>query len=306
MTEGGPAYVIGCDVGVTNVKTVLAAPDGAVLARHMTDTGAGASDWPGRVKRHLSDIEQRHGRAASVGIAAPGIAAPTGESIFWMQGRLEEIQGLNWADFLGRGQPVPVLNDAQAALAGEAWVGAARGSRNVAMLTLGTGVGGALMVDGHLLRGAIGRAGHLGHVSLNPDGPPDVTRCPGSLESAIGNVTVEARSEGRFKTTHDLIAAHLAGDDHATDVWRRSVLALAAAVASVINVADPEVFVIGGGIARAGPALFDPLNNYLDRFEWRPHGHRAKVVPAALGEYAGALGAARHAMTPAAVARPTT
>lgn len=306
MTDGGSAYFIGCDVGVTNVKTVLATPDGAVLARHMTDTGADASDWPARVKRHILDVEQRHGRAASVGVAAPGIAAPTGERIFWMQGRLDEVQGLNWTEFLGRGEPVPVLNDAQAALAGEAWVGAAHGSRNVAMLTLGTGVGGALMVDGHLLRGAIGRAGHLGHVSLNPDGPADVTRCPGSLESAMGNVTVEARSEGRFKTTHDLIAAHLAGDAHATDVWRRSVLALAAAVASVINVADPEVFVIGGGIARAGPALFDPLHNYLDRFEWRPHGHRAKVVPAALGEYAGALGAARHAMTPAAAARPTT
>src|SRR3954469_23680248 len=163
------------------------------------------------------------------------------------------------------------------------------------MLTLGTGVGGALMVDGHLLRGALGRAGHLGHVSLDPEGLPDVTRCPGSLETAIGNVTVEARTGGRFSTTHELIAAHVAGDEFATCLWDDSVLALAAAVASIINVADPEVFIIGGGIARAGAALFEPLNDNLGRFEWRPHGHRVKVVPAELGEYAGALGAARLA-----------
>jgi glucokinase len=209
-----------------------------------------------------------------------------------MQGRLGEVQGLNWTEFLGRSTRVPVVNDAQAALLGEVWQGAARGSRNVMLLTLGTGVGGALMVDGRLLRGAVGRAGHLGHVSLEPDGPGDIVNTPGSLEDMIGNCTVERRTGGRFKSTHDLIAAHLAGDADASRVWLRSVHALAVAVASLINVADPEVVIIGGGIARAGPALFDPLNAGLDRFEWRPHGRRARVVPAALGEYAGAIGAA--------------
>ena len=244
------------------------------------------------MKRLIELIEAEHGRAVSIGIAAPGLADPGGRSIFWMQGRLDEVQGLEWTSFLGRDRPVPVVNDAQAALLGEVWQGAARGSRNVALLTLGTGVGGALTVDGRLLRGAIGRAGHLGHVSLDPGGPADVTNCPGSLEHAIGNVTVELRTGGRFKTTHDLIAAHVAGDAEASRAWLRSVQALAAAVASIVNVTDPDTFIIGGGIARAGAALFDPLNEYLDRYEWRPHGRRVKVVPAALGEYAGALGAA--------------
>jgi glucokinase len=286
------AYVIGCDIGVTNVKTVLASLAGEVLSKHMTETHADSPDWATGVKRHLDGLQAAHGPAQSVGIAAPGIAAPSGESIFWMRGRLDQVQGLNWTRHLGRSGPVPVINDAQAALLGEVWQGAARGSRNVAMLTLGTGVGGALMVDGRLLRGAVGRAGHLGHISLDPAGSADVTRCPGSLESAIGNVTVESRSGGRFKTTHDLIAAHLAGDEHASGIWEGSIAALAAAVASIINVSDPEVFIIGGGIARAGAALFDPLKRLLDEFEWRPHGHRVKIVPAALGEYAGALGAA--------------
>ena len=287
-------YAIGCDIGVTNVKTVCVTRAGGVLSKHLSDTRAASGDWPEGVKRHLHQIESERGAAAGVGVAAPGIAASDGSSIFWMQGRLDEVQDLDWSRFLGR--DVPVLNDAQAALLGEVWQGAAKGAANVALLTLGTGVGGALMVDGKLLRGALGRAGHLGHISLDIDGPPDVTNCPGSLEHAIGNVTVGERTRGRFTTTHELIAAHLAGDADASRVWLRSVRALAAAVASIINVADPEVVIIGGGIARAGDALFGPLKEFLDRYEWRPHGRKAKVVPAALGEYAGALGAAWNAM----------
>ena len=290
------AYAIGCDIGVTNVKVVRVTADGTVLSRHTAGTDAGSPDWPDGVRRFLSATESHHGPANSLGIAAPGLAAPDGSSIFWMQGRLGEVQGLDWTGFLGRPSPVPVVNDAQAALLGEVWQGAASGSRNAMLLTLGTGVGGALMVDGQLLRGHLGRAGHLGHVSLNPDAPGDIVNTPGSLEDAIGNCTVERRTGGRFSSTHDLLAAHAAGDADATRVWLRSVHALTAAVASLINVADPEVVIIGGGIARAGPALFGPLNEGLDRFEWRPHGRRARVVPATLGEYAGAIGAAWNGM----------
>ena len=195
-----------------------------------------------------------------------------------------------------RSHPVPVLNDAQAALLGEVWLGAARGAANAMLLTLGTGVGGALMVDGRLLRGHLGRAGHLGHVSLNPDGAPDIANTPGSLEEAIGNCTISARSNGRFSSTHELLAACQANNPEATKIWSQSIRALAAAIASLINVADPEVVILGGGIARAGKALLDPLQRELDRFEWRPHGRKVRVVIAELGEYAGAIGAAKNAL----------
>lgn len=288
-------YAIGCDIGVTHVKLVTVSPAGDVLSRRQVDTLADRPDWPTRVRDVIAATEREHGRAGWVGLAAPGIAAPDGRCIAWMQGRLSEVQGLDWAAFLGR--PAPVINDAQAALLGEVWQGAAKGSRNVMLLTLGTGVGGALMVDGRLLRGHLGRAGHVGHVSLDPDGTPDIVNTPGSLEDAIGNCTVARRSGGRFRTTHDLYAAHQRGDDAlATELWTGSIRALAAGVASLVNVADPEVVILGGGIARAGSALFDPLNVLLDQFEWRPHGRRVRVVPAALGEHAGALGAAWNAM----------
>jgi glucokinase len=188
------------------------------------------------------------------------------------------------------------LNDAQAALLGEVWRGAARGARNAILLTLGTGVGGAALVDGRLLRGHIGRAGHLGHVSLDPGGSPDVARTPGSLENAIGGCTLKDRTRGRFVSTRDLVAASKRKDGDAARVWSESVRALAAAIASFINVLDPAVVIIGGGVAKAGPDLFRPLRENLARFEWRPGGARARVVPARLGARAGAFGAAWNAI----------
>ena len=289
-------YAIGIDIGVTNVKSVCVTPGGQILGRDSIVTDADNPEWPHKINRLIDSIEQERGSANAIGIAAPGLAAPDGSQISWMQGRLDAVQGLNWTEFLGRQKLVPVLNDAQAALLGEVWLGAAKGATNVALLTLGTGVGGALMVDGHLLKGHIGRAGHLGHISLNPDGARDIVKTPGSLENAMGNCTISQRSGGRFASTHELIAAYESGDAEAAKIWLRSVHLLAAGIASLINVADPQVVIIGGGIAGAEKSLFDPLRAKLEEFEWRPHGQRVQIVPAALGEYAGAIGAARNAL----------
>ena len=290
------SYFLGLDIGVTQVKWARMNEAGAILDRGAFDTHAESPGWTETVRGFVQAQAGAQGAAFAIGIAAPGIAAPDGTCIAWMQGRLDAVEGLNWTRFLGQSKPVRVLNDGQAALLGEAWIGAAKGCRNVMLLTLGTGVGGALMVDGRLLRGHIGRAGHLGHICLNPDVPPDITRMPGSLEGAIGNCTVARRTGGRFQSTHDLIAAHLAGDADATRAWLRSVRLLACGIASLINVADPEVVILGGGISRAGPALFEPLQAELDKTEWRPRDRRVRLVPAALGEFAGAIGAARNAM----------
>jgi glucokinase len=285
---------IGVDIGVTNVKVAGATRGGEVLFRETFQTHASAPDWPTRVRANLVEIEKRHGGAGCVAVAAPGVARADGVAIRWMRGRLGEVEGLNWAEFLGRS--APVINDAQAALLGEAWLGAARGATNAFLLTLGTGVGGAAMVEGRLLRGHLGRAGHLGHICLDVDGEGDIVGTPGSLEGMIGNYSIGARTGGRYASTHDLVDAAGRGDRAAAEVWERSIEALACGVVSLINVLDPEVVIIGGGIAVAGEALFGPLGRRVREMEWSLAGEHVRIVSAALGEFAGAIGAARHAL----------
>jgi glucokinase len=290
--------VIGIDLGGTQVKAVAVTPGGEILGEHTLPTGDDGSDaWRANVAHTAAELASRLALSPSAhGLAAPGLASRDGLSIAAMPGRLSGLENFRWQPLLSSPRPVPVLNDAQAALLGEAWLGAARGAQNALLLTLGTGVGGAALVDGRLLRGHLGRAGHLGHVSLDPLGAPDIVNTPGSLEDAIGDHTVAARTHGRHSSTRDLVAASEAGDAFARAAWEKSVTALAAALAGLINVLDPEFVVIGGGIAAAGDALFVPLQAKLDRFEWRPGGARVRLVPAALGNRAGALGAARASL----------
>ena len=294
------SYAIGIDLGGSSVKTAAVTSDGKTLAQATVSFDAEAKmDWAQKVAGLAQESQgKQSGPASHIGLSAPGLAAPDGRSIAHMPGRLQGLEKLDWTNFLKAARPVPVLNDAHAALLGEAWLGAARGFKNVIMLTLGTGVGGAAIVDGRLLRGHIGRAGHLGHSSLDIDGPTDVCGTPGSLEMMIGNCTIAERTHGLFKTTHDLVAAHTAGDPEASYFWLRSVRALACAIASFVNILDPEAVVIGGGIARSGESLFAPLRECLAEIEWRSTGYEVKVVPAALEEFAGAYGAAWGALHP--------
>jgi glucokinase len=291
-------YAIGIDLGGTHIKAAGVSESGEILDRATSETRdrAAPGAWVESIRGLRARIEAGRGApAAAIGVAAPGLAAADGRSIASIPGKLAGLQGLDWAAALGATVPVRVLNDGHAALLGECWRGAAAGCRDVVLLTLGTGVGGAILSGGRLLTGATGKAGHWGHMTLDPDGPPSIAGMPGSLEGAIGNCTIEARSHGRFHDTKALVEAHLAGDAGATRVWRRSVYRLACAVASIANAVDPEIVILGGGIARAGEALLRPLEEFLAQVEWRPLGG-VRVTLAALGEMAGALGAAQRAL----------
>lgn len=296
-------WAAGIDVGGTYVKAVAVTADGAVQQRasrptHAGESSASAAEWVRQTQSSIDGFSRTLGAApTTIGICAPGLAAADRRSIAHLPGKLPGLEGLDWTNALHRTALVPVLNDAHAALLGEAWIGAARDRRNVVLLTLGTGVGGAAIVDGRLLRGAIGRAGHIGHLCLDPEGTPSITGMPGAIEVMIGDSTVAARTGGKFSDTAALVAAHRAGDSDATRAWLRSIRALACAIGSCINLFDPECVVLGGGIAQAGNALFAPLGPELDRVEWRPGGHRVPVVPATLGEWAGAIGAARYSFS---------
>ncbi len=285
---------LGIDIGGTRIKSVVTTGSGDEVARDIRDTESESANWPARVRNAVVMTVASHGPFAGVGLAAPGLAAADGRSIAWMKGRLESLEGLDWPDHFALQCPVSVLNDAHAALMGEVSRGAARGCENVIMLTLGTGVGGAILCDGRLLRGHLGRAGHLGHIALDPDGAKDIVNTPGSLEDAIGECSLKERSHGRYTTTAKLVEHYRDGDTEARRIWLDSIQHLAAGIASLINVVDPERIVLGGGIAEAGDALFDPLSEDLDQFEWRPNGRPVEIVKAELGEFAGAFGAAYH------------
>jgi glucokinase len=289
--------LIGLDVGGTLIKATALREDGSVLGQWKQPTEDRAVEglplFARAAVQMISDIGLKE---AYVGVAAPGLASNNGRSIAFMPNKMHGIENLDWTDVLASPHSVPVMNDAHAALLGEVWCGAAVGCRDVVLLTLGTGVGGAILSDGRLLKGVMNRAGHLGHVCVGDTTIKSVVGMPGALECAIGNYTVAQRSGGRFQSTYDLVQAYQAGDADAGNIWLKSVDALARAIASFVNMLDPQVIIIGGGVSEAGPELFDPLKNFLNDYEWRPAGHQVRIVRAKLGEWSGTYGAAWKAI----------
>lgn len=291
---------IGIDLGGTRIKSArFDMETGQLLATAMMPTRDGETegDLPAfavGVKQLIARHEEESGRKADVvGVSAPGLAAKQGTCIRFMPGKLHGLEGLMWSDFLQR--PAGCLNDAHAALMGEIWQGAAKAKQDVVMMTLGTGVGGAVVSGGQLIQGHIGRAGHIGHVSCDMDGPQDICGMPGSIEYHIGNGYLEQRSGGHYQMTRDLLSAAKVGDVEAKKVWARSTKALGVTVAGLINLFDPEVVLLGGGVANAWEEIHPALNGWLDKCEWRPGGHRVPVVQAKLGEWAGCYGAVHFA-----------
>lgn len=289
-------YAIGIDIGGTQTKVVRVTPDGQVSERKQLETGDADNAWQTAIGQWVEQCIKQHGQTQSIGVSCPGIARPDGSGISWMVGRMQSVVDFDFQQHFQHQNKVPVLNDAMAALLGEVWQGAALGLDDVIMLTLGTGVGGAIFANGRLLKGHTGRAGHLGHITVNSDGPLDICNTPGSIEHAIGNYALAERSNGRFKSTRDLVEAYKAGDAKAGKIWLSSVDHLAAALASLINILDPQRIILGGGIVECGDALLDHLSRAMDRVEWRPTGDAVPIVPATLGPWAGAIGAAYNGL----------
>lgn len=286
---------IGIDLGGTSIKAVALDAGGQLLHRLTVPTHDGdGQPWKTSVQQLVRQLEGYMLPRFVIGISAPGLPDAANKAIAFMPGRMQGLEGWVWQDFLQ--QPAFVINDAVAALLSEVRLGAARDARHAVMVTLGTGVGGAILIDGKPYQGAFAKAGHIGHMVIDEQGECDITGIPGSLEDCIGNCTVEKRSGGRFTSTHALLEAYRTGDDFAASVWLRSVKQLAIGLASLTNILSPDTIVIGGGIAEAGTDLFDPLEQYLQQYEWRPGGQRAIIVKATGGELAGAKGAALFAM----------
>ena len=288
---------IGIDLGGTRIKAVAIDADGNILHENYQPTNDGDdSVWKNAAATAVKELQQIvKAEKINIGLSAPGLPNDDNTCIACMPGRMQGLENFNWSNFFH--QPTYVLNDAVSAMIGEAKFGAAKNKKNVVMLTLGTGVGGAILIDGKPYQGAMNKAGHIGHMVINDEGDCDVTGMPGSLEECIGNCTIEKRSKGKFTSTHNLLHAYKNGDAFAKDVWLKSVRQLAVGLASVTNILSPEVIVIGGGIAQANDDLFEPLKEFMNKYEWSPGGHKVEIVKAVYGDMAGAIGAACFAMS---------
>jgi glucokinase len=288
---------IGIDIGGTRIKAVVVSAAGEVLYQEYAPTNdSDGAGWKQVVANTTDALLKKLNRdKVVIGISAPGLPDENNKSIAVMPGRMQGLERFIWTEFLQH--PAYVINDAVAAMMAEAKFGAAKGKKHVVMLTLGTGVGGAILIDGNPYQGAFNKAGHIGHMVIDHEGDCDVTGMPGSLEECIGNYTVEKRSKGKFASTQELLTAYGNGDSFAKEIWMKSVRHLALGLASVTNIISPEVIVLGGGITEAGKDLFEPLQEFMSQYEWRTSGNKVEIVKATHGDLAGAIGAASFAMT---------
>jgi glucokinase len=291
-------HYIGIDLGGTNVKGILMDEKGEILKQHYIPTyDTGDSSWRVHVLEmvlYLKNYLQKP--IESVGMSAPGLPNETNNCIAFLPNRLTGLENFVWSDYLG--EQTYIINDAHSALMAEATFGAAKNLQHVVLLTLGTGVGGGLLINGQLYQGLSQMAGHLGHISLNAaDHTKSIVGMIGSLEYAIGNYSVSQRTFGRFDSTWALVEAYRRGDTFATWVWLNSVQQLSVALSSLVNALSPQIIVLAGGITLADDALFGPLNSFMDLYEWRPGGKQTPIVQAQFGDMAGAIGAASFAIT---------
>lgn len=204
---------------------------------------------------------------------------------FALRDRLVERYGLE----------VRMFGDAVAVAVGEHWRGAARGRRNVLGMVVSTGVGGGVIIDGKVVPGTTGNAGHIGHISVDPFGPKCVCGGIGCLEAIASgtNIAAWARAHGSDAVdTAALADAARRGDQVALATFRRAGEAIGLAVAGAVTLLDLDVVVIGGGVAAAGSLLFDPIADAYSRYARLGYASSPRVVPALLGGDAGLIGAA--------------
>lgn len=287
----------GIDLGGTNIKGVLIDASGVVLKQHYIPTQDGLDGlWRENVRemaRYFQNFWQEP--IAGIGLSAPGLPDADNRCIAFMPIRLPGLVSFGWSEYLGL--PTAVINDAHSALLAEATFGVAKGYQNVILVTLGTGVGGGILLNGVLYQGLSQMAGSIGHITIDAhDDECSVVGAPGTLEYAIGNHSVERRSRGRYTSTWELVKAYRKGESFATYLWLASIKSLAVGLCSLINTFSPDCIVLAGGITLADDALFSPLNTFMDVYEWRPGGKTTPILQAHFGDMAGAIGAAGFAM----------
>jgi glucokinase len=301
--------VIALDLGGTKLLSGLVNEEGVVERRIVRATELGSQD--GLLEEVDSAVEELpDDEIGAIGVGLPSqIDQRTGEAVTSVN---IPLAGIKFRDHLldRFGRPAGIENDANAAALAEHRFGAGRGTNHMVMLTLGTGVGGGLILDGELYRGALGAAGELGHITIDLDGPPCQGTCPGRghLEALASGTATDglalerarehpdgdlgrAAAEGREVDAKLAVQLAAEGPGDARDVIEHVGVHLGVGIASLVNVFNPELVVIGGGFARAGDLLFEPARKVVAERALKLAREEVKIVPALLGVEAGLIGA---------------
>jgi len=308
--------IAGVDLGGTKILTLVVGRDLKIAGSDLraTDAAEGLQAVLARITASVR-VASRGRPLAAIGISTPGPCDPE-------RGVVTSPPNLpGWSDVplaqlvsAGMGLPAWIENDANAAAIAEHGLGAGRGSRHMVLVILGTGIGGGLILDGRLFRGASGAAGEIGHMQLGPNGPRCGCGRHGCLEAlasgrALRDRAAEivagepggilariARDEGERPTAESLGQAAAAGDVSAQQAIATAGRYLGAGITNLVDVFDPEVIVIGGSLRKLGPPYLDTAREIV-RAEAFPQSYRdVRIVEAELGDEAGAFGAALVAL----------
>ena len=305
-------YYIGIDVGGTSVKEGLFDEDGNLLAKPSVPTppivdAAGFAAVTEAIDQVVAKAQIPRAFVAGIGLAVPCPIPASGDA------KVKANIAINLPELriaIQEHCPDAVVkyeNDANAAAMGEAWLGSAKGVQNVVMVTIGTGVGGGVIVNGDVVSGVVGAGGEIGHMCLNPDeertcgcgghgyleqysSATGVVRCMKKLLDE--NPDADCVLRGKDFEAKDVFDAARSGDALAAREVDEMTDTLGMALASIASTTDPEMFLIGGGVARAGDVLFDPLVEHFKTYAFKSC-RETPIKAASLGNDAGIYGAVR-------------
>ncbi len=298
-------FYIGVDLGGTTFKALAVTSHGEILARRSGeskaegDVQAVAMAMLQTVDALCADVAATGYRLAAVGFGVAGIIElPAG--IVRRSPNLPHWGGVDLRELMRQHLDVPLAmeNDANVALLGEAWLGAARGLRHVVMIPLGTGVGGAVMIDGVILHGAQGFAGEIGHTVVEPNGLRCVCGSYGCLEQYVSGTAIARLAQPHYGTVTSETVAQAArrGETVALDIFRRVGWYLGMTCASMAQLFNPQCIVIGGGVSEAFDLFRELLQRVMGERTMPEVYEQVRVVAATCGPDAGSLGAVYHAM----------
>jgi glucokinase len=306
---------IGIDLGGTNIKAGLVTPDGTILDAASTPTlpHEGPKAVVGRMAKLALDLKAKAlGDVKGIGVGSPGPLNPDTGTLYFAP----NMPG--WDDFplgaeLGKatGLNVRVENDANCAAVAEHWKGAGQGARAMILLTLGTGIGGGIVLDGKVLNGARVTAGEVGHIAISDGGPKCGCGSRGCLEAWCGTQGILDRARAVMEKPgtvtilrelagkdYELLAPKLIGDAArkgdgvAISLWKETGRLLGIGIANLVNLFAPEVVVIGGGIGHGNWAFLEPaIRDEVKRRAMKPGNEQVRIALATAGNDAGLLGA---------------